>query len=384
MTSDVDERAGDENSAGLEGMPLALELARRIQGYVSPNPAVGAVLVRDGRLAGQGVTQPPGGAHAEIIALREAGERARGAGMFVTLEPCSHHGRTPPCVEAILAAGVAWVVCAMEDPDPRVSGSGIASLREHGVRVEVGSHEQEARALLADYIKHRRTGLPLVTAKFAASLDGKIATRTGDSRWVSGPETLAWTHEQRTRLDAIAVGVNTVLVDNPQLTARPGGVEFAGHQPLRVVVDSRGRTPFEARVLQGPGRTLIATTAKANAAWRAAILKGGAEVAVLPGAEGRVDLRALLELLGGRDCLNLLVEGGGILLGACFDAGLVDRVQAIIAPLIIGGAAAPTAVAGLGAARMADALRLQQLRITQLGADLLIEGSVPAKTDRSA
>jgi diaminohydroxyphosphoribosylaminopyrimidine deaminase/5-amino-6-(5-phosphoribosylamino)uracil reductase len=366
-----------EGGHAADMMTYALALAANARGRVSPNPAVGAVVVRDFQVVGQGCTQPPGREHAEIVALRQAGDRARLAGMFVTLEPCSYHGRTPACCEAIAAAGVAWVVCAMEDPNPRVSGAGIAYLRAQGVRVEVGSHEQEARALLADYIHHTRTGLPLVTAKFAASLDGKIGTRSGDSRWISGPETLVWAHEERTRIDAIAVGINTVLVDDPQLTARPDGEEGDARQPLRVVIDSGGRTPTAAHVLQGPARTLIATTARSSGAWRAAMAAEGAEVILLSDCDGHVDLRELVALLGRRDCLNLLVEGGGIILGSFFDQGLIDRVQAILAPMIIGGETAPTAVGGLGAERMANVVRLEDVIVTRLGADILVEGSVP-------
>ena len=365
-------------------MQRALELAHTIRGRVSPNPAVGAVLVRDGRIVGEGCTQPPGGPHAEIVALRAAGEAARGARLSVTLEPCNHYGRTPPCTDAILAAGVASVDCAMEDPDPQVRGAGIARLRAEGVTVEVGSHEQEANDLLEDYVKHRLTGLPFVTVKFAASLDGKIATRSGDSRWISGPEVRAWAHEQRTRLDAIAVGANTIVVDDPMLTARPNGDEQTAQQPLRVVVDSSGRTPLTAQVLQGPARTLIATTDHSSRSWRAELERLGAEIAILPALvrqahheRDRVDLLALLQLLGERGCLNLLVEGGGILLGSFFDAGLVDRVQAILAPMIVGGAAAPTAVAGLGVERMADAIHLERVSVRGFGADMLVEGYVP-------
>lgn len=364
-------------------MPAALDLAASARGRVSPNPAVGAVVVRDRKIAGEGYTQPPGREHAEVVALRQAGTCARGAVLWVTLEPCSFYGRTPPCCEAIVAAGVRRVIYAMEDPNPRVSGAGIAFLREHGIQVEAGSHEQEARALLADYIYHTQTGLPLVTAKFAASLDGKIGTRSGDSRWISGPETLAWAHEERTRIDAIAVGIKTVLVDNPQLTARPNGAEGGARQPLRVIVDSNGRTPISAHVLSGPARTLIATTARSAEAWRSAMLGAGAELALLPERDGHVDLRALVELLGTRDCLNLLVEGGGTLLGAFFDQGLIDRVQAILAPMIIGGESAPMAVGGLGAERMANVLHLDDVTIRRLGADILVEGRVPRAGGRT-
>ncbi|MGI8552482.1 MAG: bifunctional diaminohydroxyphosphoribosylaminopyrimidine deaminase/5-amino-6-(5-phosphoribosylamino)uracil reductase RibD [Dehalococcoidia bacterium] len=371
---------GSLDPAGLvdfDPMQRALDLAQAIPGRVSPNPAVGAVVVRDCTIVGEGWTQPPGGQHAEVVALQAAGEAARGAQLYVTLEPCAHQGRTPPCTEAILAAGLSSVVCAMEDPDPRVNGMGLGRLRSAGVEVLSGSHEAEARDLLADYVKHRLTGLPLVTAKFVCSLDGKIAAHSGDSRWVSGPETLAWAHQERTHLDSIAVGSNTIVVDDPQLTARPGGVEEGAHQPLRVVIDTRGRVPASARVLRGPARTMIATTRCSSEAWCAEMKRQGAEVVIFPESDGHVALRPLLELLAQRGCLNLLVEGGGILLGSFFDAGLIDRVRAIIAPLIIGGATAPTAVAGRGVERMADAWRLGEVKVRMLGNDVLVQGLVP-------
>jgi diaminohydroxyphosphoribosylaminopyrimidine deaminase/5-amino-6-(5-phosphoribosylamino)uracil reductase len=364
-------------AGAFDPMDRAIELASAVRGRVSPNPPVGAVLLRDGVVVGEGNTQPPGGPHAEQVALAVAGPLARGSTLWVTLEPCCHYGRTPPCTDSIIRAGVAEVVYGMEDPDTKVAGRGLAQLRAAGIAVTSGAREQACRDLLADYIKHRRTGLPLVIAKFAASLDGKIGTRTGDSRWVSGPQTLAWAHEGRTRLDAICVGVTTVVVDDPLLTARPSGDVQSAHQPLRVVVDSRGRTPSIARVLQGHSETLIATTSASEPLWREQMAKRGATVAVLPAIDGRVDLRALLALLGARGCLNLLVEGGGILLGSFFDAGLVDRVQAVIAPMIIGGSAAPVAVAGIGAERMAGARRLEDVRVRMLGADVLVEGNVP-------
>jgi diaminohydroxyphosphoribosylaminopyrimidine deaminase/5-amino-6-(5-phosphoribosylamino)uracil reductase len=239
--------------------------------------------------------------------------------------------------------------------------------------VQVGECEQEARRLNEAYIKHRTTGLPFVIAKFAASLDGRIAAASGDSRWISGPQSRQWAHEQRTTIDAIMIGVNTILVDDPQLTARPGGQE-SERQPLRVVVDSGGRTPASARVLQGPGRALIATSDRSDPSWRQAIEAAGAEVLVLPRVGDSLDLGALLRVLAERGVLSLLVEGGGILLGSLFDQGLVDKVQAIIAPLIIGAAEAPAAVAGRGAHRLAQAWRLREVIVEQLGDDILITG----------
>lgn len=356
-------------------MAAALAEARLALGWSSPNPAVGAVVVRDGAIAGAGRTQPPGGDHAEARALAAADDRARGAAVYVTLEPCAHHGRTPPCADALIAAGVASVRYAVADPDPRVSGAGRRRLEAAGVAVEEGDGAAEASRLLEGYLHHRRTGRPFVIAKFAASLDGRIAAASGDSRWVSGPEALEWTHRQRPGLDAIVVGSNTVVVDDPQLTARPGGSTGGAHQPLRVVADARGRTPPSARVLGGPAPSLIATTAASDAAWRAAIEARGAEVAVLPAdGGGGVDLEALLGLLETRGALTVLFEGGGVLLGSLFDRRLVDRVQAIVAPLVIGAADAPSAVAGRGAARMADAPRLRDVAVERLGGDVLISG----------
>jgi diaminohydroxyphosphoribosylaminopyrimidine deaminase/5-amino-6-(5-phosphoribosylamino)uracil reductase len=361
-------------------MERALSLARQALGTASPNPAVGAVLVKDGRIVGEGFTQPPGGPHAEVVAIRQAGEAARGAALYVILEPCCHHGRTPPCTEAVLAAGVREAHLSHLDPDPHVNGRGKAELESAGVTVLVGEGEAEARRINEAYLKHRTTGLPFVIAKFAASLDGKIAAASGDSRWVSGPESRRWAHRQRTLVDAIVVGVRTILIDDPELTARPEPGEGARQpggeprQPLRVVVDSRGRTPASAQVLQGPTRTLVASTDASSEAWRREISEAGAEVVVLAASEGRVGLGELLRHLGGRDILSLLVEGGGELLGSFFDLGLVDKVQAIVAPIIIGGKAAPTAVAGRGARRMADALRLRDVTVERLGEDVLVTG----------
>jgi diaminohydroxyphosphoribosylaminopyrimidine deaminase/5-amino-6-(5-phosphoribosylamino)uracil reductase len=355
-------------------MALALAEARRARGTTSPNPAVGAVVVRDGRVVGRGATRPPGGPHAEVVALAEAGARARGATVYVTLEPCNVHGRTPPCTRALIAAGVAEVRCALVDPDERVRGGGIAELRAAGIRVIVGEGAAEAARTLEDFLVHRTLGRPLVVAKFAASLDGRIASVSGDARWVSGPAARAWVHHERAALDAILVGSGTVLADDPLLTARPEDGP-PPRQPLRVVADSRGRIPPAARVLDGAeAPTLVATTATAPAAWRAAVAARGAEVLVLPaGPDGRVDLDALLRALGGRGVMSVLVEGGATLLGALFDAGLVDKVQTVVAPLIIGGLA-PAAVAGRGARTMAEALRLRDVSVERLGDDVLITG----------
>lgn len=379
-------------------MSRAFELARALRGTTSPNPAVGAVLAHGSEIVGEGATQPPGtpdpssrhdrprqsqdsarsgGPHAEVMALRQAGDLARGASMYVTLEPCAHYGRTPPCTEAIIEAGVARVVVAVGDPDPRVSGRGLEQLREAGIEVSLGDGAAEGAAHYEAYAHHRRTGRPFVTAKFAASLDGRIASTSGDSRWISGPQTLKWAHQNRPLFDAMLVGVETIIVDNPQLTARPQGWSGPAPQPLRIVLDSRGRTPLESRVLEDTSSspTLIATTSAASSEWREALASRSVDVARLPADEsGRVSLAALLDLLGREHgVVSLLVEGGGEVLGSFFDQRLINKVTAVVAPMIIGGDA-QTAVRGHGAERMRDVLRLTNMSVERLGADLLVTG----------
>ncbi|HEX9641646.1 MAG TPA: bifunctional diaminohydroxyphosphoribosylaminopyrimidine deaminase/5-amino-6-(5-phosphoribosylamino)uracil reductase RibD, partial [Candidatus Krumholzibacteria bacterium] len=259
-------------------------------------------------------------------------------------------------------------------PDEKVSGQGQAALEAAGIEVETGDGDEEASKLLEAYIKHRRTGLPFVVVKFAATLDGRIGASSGDSRWVSGPETLRWAHENRQHLDAILQGSSTIVVDDPQLTARPGGV-LAEHQPLRVVADSTGRVPATAKVLQGNSKTLIATTPRSSEHWRRSMQEAGAEVLVLPaGADGHVPLLTLFEELGRRGVVLLLCEGGGVLHGSLFDQRLVDKITAVIAPMIVGSNDAPSAVAGIGAAYMRDAVRFRDLTVERLGEDILVTG----------
>ena len=349
-------------------MRRALALARRALGTTSPNPAVGAVLVRDGEVVGEGCTQPPGGPHAEAVALRRAGERARGATLYITLEPCCHtRKRTPPCTRAIVAAGVAGVHVATLDPNPQVSGRGVEALRAAGIEVTVGEGEPEARQVNEAYFKHMATGLPFVTAKFAMSLDGKIATASGDSRWVSGPVARQLAHRLRRQADAVMVGINTVLADDPRLTARDGAARVV-KSPLRVVVDSRGRLPPTARLLSEPGDTVLATVGPQP--------KVNAQVWPLPGEGGRVDLPALLAQLGQRGVMSVLVEGGGVLLASLLKAGLVDKLHAVISPIIIGGAAAPTPVAGKGVEKVAQALGLARVRVERRGPDIIVSGYI--------
>ena len=258
-------------------MRRALELALSAVGHTSPNPPVGAVLVRDGRIVGEGSTQPAGQSHAEIVALRQAAELANGATLYVTLEPCSHHGRTPPCADAIIAAGISEVHAAIVDPNPLVAGRGLQMLRDAGISVTLGEGRDEAEELIAPHSTYITTGRPLVTLKFAMSLDGKIATRTGDSKWITGQESRRYVHTLRARADAIMAGIGTVLADAPQLTARDANDAPLPRQPLRVVVDSRGRTPPDAALLKQPGRTLIAVSNISDEA-RFALESAGAEV----------------------------------------------------------------------------------------------------------
>ena len=359
-------------------MQRAIALARQAVGTTSPNPAVGAVIVKDGAMVGEGFTLPPGQRHAEIGALEQAGPASRGATLYTTLEPCCHHGRTPPCTRAIIAAGITRVHVAAIDPNPRVSGQGCAELEAAGITV-VREESETSQGLYESFAKHVRTGLPFVTAKFAMSLDGKIATHTGDSKWVTGPEARGVVQQMRRESDAVLVGINTVLADDPQLTARDGKGAPLERQPLRVVLDSQCRMPLGARMLREPGKTLIAVTPDAPRDCIARVTSAGGEVLLAPGRpDGRVDPEAVLAELGRRDVVGLLVEGGGMVLGSLFDAGLVDKVYAFIAPVIIGGSQAASPVEGRGATRMAGARRLKRTQMRQIGPDWLMVG-YPAK-----
>ena len=354
-------------------MEQAVSLARRSLGAVSPNPAVGAVVVRDGEVVGEGWTQPPGQNHAEVAALQQAGERAAGATLYTTLEPCSHTGRTPPCVQVIIQAGISMVHAAVIDPNPRVNGEGLSALKEAGIETVVGEGEEEAGELVEAYAKYIMTGVPFVTAKFAMSLDGKIATRAGDSKWISGEEARRYVHELRSTSDAVMVGVNTMVVDDPRLTARDASDNPLGRQPLRILVDSDGRTPAGARLLSEPGHTLVAV-AGVNERAQKKLAQAGAEVVSVPASDGSVDVAELLRHLGRREVTSVLVEGGGALLGSMFDLRLVDKVVAFIAPTIIGGKEAPTPVGGVGAALMGETARLERVKVVRFEDDLAVTG----------
>ena len=356
-------------------MDRALRLAARGVGLTSPNPAVGAVLVRDGRVVGEGFHRRAGAAHAEVAALQAAGAGARGATCYVTLEPCAHFGRTPPCADALVEAGVGRVAVAALDPDPRVDGRGVARLRAAGIAVTIGVREAGTRALNRGFFHAAATGRPHVVLKTAMTLDGRIAAVDGESRWITGDAARREAHRLRLAADAILVGVGTVLADDPRLTVRDP--ELPPKEPFRVVADSRLRIPLAARVLRAgdPARTIVACVEPAPAAAAAALRATGARVLELPEDGGRVDLRALLVALRALDVLAVLAEGGGELAGALSDAGLVDRVAFFIAPRLLGGRRAPGPVGGAGR-RLKDALALTGLTTRRLGDDLLVEADV--------
>ncbi|MDP6738272.1 MAG: bifunctional diaminohydroxyphosphoribosylaminopyrimidine deaminase/5-amino-6-(5-phosphoribosylamino)uracil reductase RibD [Dehalococcoidales bacterium] len=365
------------NDISMDYMKQALSLAKLAVGQVSPNPAVGAVVVKDGEVVGQGYTQPPGSWHAEVVALRQAAEKARGGVMYVTLEPCCHYGQTPPCAEAIVTAGISEVHLAMIDANPLVFGRGNDALEREGIRVYIGEHEQEAKEINESYLKFITTGLPYVTAKFAVSLDGKIATKTGNSRWISGGEARKYAHYLRYAADAVITGVNTVLTDDPRLTYRCGGIGgMVRKQPLRIIVDALGRTPPTAQVFNKPGKVLLAIGESVKTETKEALTLAGAELLELPSKEGMVDLTRLLRTLSERQITSILVEGGGTLLGSLFDSRLVDKVITFIAPVIIGGAEAKTAVAGKGVDKVIEAMRLERVSVEKFGDDVMINGYV--------
>ena len=319
MVLDYQPPYSGDRLAQMRYMMQAIALARQALGATSPNPAVGAVIVKDGVVVGSGHTMPPGGNHAEIEALLMAGDSAQGATLYTTLEPCCHFGRTPPCTHAIIAAGISEVCAAVQDPNPVVSGKGMAELKSNGIRVSVGEEAEAVTELYEAFAKHILTGLPFVISKFAMSLDGKIASHTGDSKWVTGPKARARVQEMRRGTDAVMVGVNTVLADNPQLTARDDNGQPLSRQPLRVVLDSDARTPANARLLSEPGSTLIVVTKDAPSPGGAALTSAGAEVLRLEaGPDGRPDLSLLMAELGKRGVVSLFAEAGGTLQGAPF------------------------------------------------------------------
>jgi diaminohydroxyphosphoribosylaminopyrimidine deaminase/5-amino-6-(5-phosphoribosylamino)uracil reductase len=355
-------------------MARALELAESGRGYTSPNPMVGAVIVKNGQVIAEGFHQKYGEAHAEVAALKRAVESPRGSTLYVTLEPCCHHGKTPPCTDAVIAAGIAKVVMAMEDPNPIVSCKGKRILEEAGIEIETGVLSSAAAKLNEWYVKFIRTGLPFFTAKAAMTLDGKIATRTGASRWITGEAAREYVHWLRAGVDAVMVGSGTVKMDDPQLTTRiaPGN----GRDPIRVIIDGDAAISPDARVLrnQSAAPTLVVVKKSAPCERKEALASAGADLIEVEAVNEKVDLKQVARILGARKIANVMIEGGGNLLAAAFEAGIIDKVFFFIAPKVFGGRDAPTPVEGIGIARVDDAISIKNVSTRLLGEDVLIEG----------
>ena len=351
-------------------MKQALRIARRGQGKTSPNPMVGAVIVKDNRIIGQGYHRYFGGKHAEVNAIESAREDIGGATLYVTLEPCCHYGKTPPCVDAVIRSGVGRVVIGTLDPNPKMRGKGVEILREHNIETRVGVLEGECRSLNEAYFKHMSTGMPLVTVKFAQTLDGRIATATGGSQWLSAPASRRLAHRWRALHDGVMVGVGTVLADNPELTVRL----VKGRNPARIILDSRLRIPLDARVLlnQESAPTIIATTSGAEEKKLSALRRMGIEVLVIPEDErGEVDLGHLLAMLGQREISSILVEGGAATITSLLRRNLVDRLVVIVAPKVMGKGI--EAVGELNITEVDKALKLSFEKVRRVGGDIVIE-----------
>lgn len=346
----------------------ALSLARKGQGNVFPNPMVGAVIVRGGRIVGEGYHRKAGGPHAEIEALRKAGRQSKGATLYLNLEPCSHFGKTPPCADAVIAAGIRKVFCIMRDPNPRVSGKGFRRLRKAGIEVVVDGPVAQAESLNEGFFAFHRRKRPFVTIKFATSLDGKIATRTGDSKWITGEDARAHARTLRGESQAILVGINTVLADDPHLGIREKGKK----DPLRIILDSRLRIPPAARILRD-ANVLVVTTKFANANKKRSLVEKGIGILEMG---NRIDVTTLMRELYRREIISVLVEGGERVLGSFVDARCVDKIHAFHAPLLIGGETAKSAVGGKGAASIRQALHLTRIERKIFGDTVLVSGYI--------
>lgn len=355
-------------------MQRALDLAAKAKGCTSPNPLVGAVIVKDDEIVGEGYHRKAGEPHAEVHALRAAGEAAKGGTLYVNLEPCCHWGRTPPCTDALIQAGIVQVYIAHRDPNPKVAGKGIQQLQAAGIAVAVGLCAAAAEQLNEIYIKHTETGEPFVILKLAMSLDGKIATTTGESQWITSPASRQRGHEIRDEVDAILVGIGTVVSDDPALTTRLS--HRRGKDATRIVLDSRGRTPISAKIfnIESEAGVIIAVTPHAPTEKVRQLENAGAEVIVTPEKDGRVCFKTLMQVLGARGVTSVLIEGGSEVNASAHASGMVDKVMCFIAPKFIGGKNAPGALAGEGIKRLAEVSELQRLTVTQLDRDLLVEG----------
>lgn len=354
-------------------MRLALRLARKAQGQTSPNPMVGALVVKNNRVLGKGYHKKAGLAHAEVIALEDAGKAAQGAILYVTLEPCAHFGRTPPCVDTIIKSGVKKVVIGMVDPNPLNSGKGVSILKQHKIKVETGFLEEELRSLNEVFIKYITKKMPFITVKVAQSLDGKIATRSGDSKWITSDISRSYAHRIRKNYDAVAVGVNTVLRDNPRLDAW-----FSERQPAKVIIDSQLSISQEANIFSGHGEVIVVTLPISPGQETANRKMLSSKAMILEAKEkaGQINLKSALKKLTQIGITNILVEGGGTLIGSLFDEGLVDKTLFFISPKIIGGKNSISSVMGKGIARIDRAIKLKNVKFRRLGGDFLVEAYV--------
>lgn len=360
-------------------MAMALELAERGSGFTSPNPMVGAVVVKNGRVVGKGYHRAAGLAHAEVEAIDDAGEKARGATLYVTLEPCNHTGRTPPCTEKILTAGIRRVVAAMPDPNPNVAGGGNAYLASRGIEVACGVLEEAAFRLNESFVKYVLTGLPFVILKCAATLDGRLATRSGDSKWITGPRSRQFVHRVRHGVDAIMVGIGTVTTDDPLLTARLENQ--TGRNPRRIVLDTRLTISETAKVLRPDAYsdTIIAVGPKASPEKMARLKQKGATILETTVKEGRIDLPSLLKRLGEMKITSLLVEGGSRVLASALADGIADKILFFYAPKILGGDDGAPICRGMGAALIRDAVTVTNINVHRFDDDVMIEGYIKKK-----
>ncbi|MEG0772212.1 bifunctional diaminohydroxyphosphoribosylaminopyrimidine deaminase/5-amino-6-(5-phosphoribosylamino)uracil reductase RibD [Clostridium sp.] len=360
----------------IQYMKRALDLAKLGIGFTNPNPLVGAVIVKDGKVIGEGYHEVYGSHHAEVNAFKNATDDVKGATMYVTLEPCSHYGKTPPCAMAIVEKGIKKVVIGLKDPNPLVSGKGIKILEDAGIEVVTGVLEEDGRELNEVFLKYITTKTPFCVMKTAMTLDGKIATYTGDSKWITGESSRKYVHELRHKLSGIMVGIGTIIVDDPMLTTRLDKIK--GSDPVRIVIDSTGKIPLDAKVLNlhSNAQTIIATTEKANADKIKSLKEKGAEVIVTPLKSNGVDLSYLMGVLGEMKIDSILLEGGSKLNYSALEEGIVDKVNAFIAPKIIGGDNAKTPVGGNGKEYMREAITLSDIKIHNFHEDIMIEGYI--------
>lgn len=375
-----------EKSDDVKYMKLAINLAKRGIGTTSPNPAVGSLIVKDGKVLGRGFHKVAGENHAEINALISASYSAEGSTMYVTLEPCCHYGKTPPCTNAIKKSGIKRVVIGMIDPNPLVCGKGIKELKKAGIEIEVGVLKDEVRKLNEAYTKYITTGIPFIIIKYAMTFDGKIASRTGDSKWISSADSRDFVQKLRSSVDAILVGINTVIKDNPKLTVRSGrghhpkeGTRKNGtvpFSPIRIILDSYCRTPLSSNVLDSSAKTIIVTTNFASKTRIGKIQKNKAEVLVVDSKNKRVNIKDLFYKLAKRNITSVLIEGGSEVNADVINSGLADKIYIFFCPLILGGKKAITAVEGKGIKFVKDAIKIKDIEIKKIGSDFLLTGYV--------